>query len=128
MTFRRRPIARRAYPWLAENRGPSLRYELICDGAVRRYPDGREVCVDSYAGRREYLRRLELMLKRQEWRCCLCGKRIRSRDDATEGRAWAQHGAMTGSGRMARSTTAQRTGSVTTKRDNNVETHSRSTA
>jgi hypothetical protein len=83
MMWRRRPIPRRAYPWLAYDRGPSLRYELIGDGAVRRYPDGREVCVDSYAGRREYLKRLELMLKRQEWKCCLCGKQIRSRDDAT---------------------------------------------
>src|SRR5215469_4623162 len=83
MTWRRRPIPRRTYPWLAYDRGPSLRYELICDGAVKRYPDGREVCVDSYAGRREYLKRLELMLKRQEWKCCLCGKQIRSRDDAT---------------------------------------------
>ena len=63
MTFRRRPIPRRAYPWLAQDRGPSLRYRLSEDGSYRIYPDGREVCVDSYAGRREYLRRLELMLK-----------------------------------------------------------------
>ena len=83
MTFRRRPIPRRAYAWLARNRGPSLRYRLSEDGSYRIYPDGREVCVDSYAGRREYLKRLELMLKRQEWKCCLCGKGIRSRDDAT---------------------------------------------
>ena len=59
MTFRRRPIPRRAYPWLAQDRGPSLRYRLSEDGSYRIYPDGREVCVDSYAGRREYVRRLE---------------------------------------------------------------------
>ena len=82
MTFRRRPIPRRAYAWLAENRGPSLRYRLSEDGSYRIYPDGREVCVDSYAGRREYLRRLEAMLERQGWRCILCCKKIRSREDA----------------------------------------------
>lgn len=83
MTFRRRPIPRRAYPWLAQDRGPSLRYRLSEDGSYRIYPDGREVCVDSYAGRREYLRRLEAMLERQGWRCILCCKKIRSREDAT---------------------------------------------
>ena len=61
MTWRRRPIPKRLYPWLAAAKGPSLRYELICNGAVRKYPDGREVCEDSLAGRREYLRRLEAM-------------------------------------------------------------------
>jgi hypothetical protein len=60
MTWRRRPIPKRVYPGLAAAKGPSLRYELICNGAVRKYPDGREVCEDSLAGRREYLRRLEL--------------------------------------------------------------------
>lgn len=59
-----------------------LRYELILDGAVRKYPDGREVCQDNWAGRREYLRRLEVMLTRQNWRCSLCEKRLR-KEDAT---------------------------------------------
>jgi hypothetical protein len=57
MTWRRRPIPKRLYRWFAAAKGPSLRYELICNGAVRKYPDGREVCEDSLAGRREYLRR-----------------------------------------------------------------------
>ena len=60
-----------------------LRYELILDGAVRVYPDGRQVCQDNLAGRREYLRRLEIMLTRQSYRCCLCGERIKSKQDAT---------------------------------------------
>ena len=83
MTMRRRPIPRSAYKWQPSPKGPSLRYELICDGAVRKYPDGREVCQDSFAGRREYLRRLELMVRRQNWVCCLCPERIRSLQDAT---------------------------------------------
>ena len=83
MTWRRRPIPKRLYPWLAAAKGPSLRYELICNGAVRKYLGGREVCEDSLAGRRDYIRRLESMLCRQNWRCCLCCQPIRSRDDAT---------------------------------------------
>jgi len=83
MTWRRRPIPKRLYPWLAAAKGPSLRYELICNGAVRQYPDGREVCEDSFAGRREYLRRLSTMLTRQGNRCCLCCRRIHALHDAT---------------------------------------------
>jgi hypothetical protein len=83
MTWRRRPIPKRLYPGLAAAKGPSLRYELVCNGAVRKYPDGREVCEDSLAGRREYLRRLEAMLNRQGGRCCLCARRIYSLQDAT---------------------------------------------
>jgi hypothetical protein len=67
--IRRRPIPRtRDYP------ESSLRYTAILDGAVRVYPDGRQVCVDSVAGWREYKRRVSVMLQRQEGRCCLCGK------------------------------------------------------
>src|SRR5215469_8292418 len=81
--IRRRPIARSSYRWLPRPKPANiLRYEIILDGAVRKYPDGREVCQDSLLGRREYLRRLEIMLYRQNHRCCLCGERLR-RDDAT---------------------------------------------
>jgi len=83
MTWRRRPIRKCLYPWLAAAKGPSLRYELICNGAIRRYPNGREVCEDSLAGRREYLRRLEAMLTRQGNRCCICCRRIYALHDAT---------------------------------------------
>lgn len=76
MTFRRRPIPRSAYSWKPEPKGPSLRYELILNGAVRRYPDGREVCQDNARGAREYARRVFLMVERQRYRCCLCGKRL----------------------------------------------------
>ena len=64
---RKRPIPRsRYYP------EKSLRYRPILDGAVRVYPDGREVCQDSKAGWLEYNRRVKVMLQRQEGRCCLC--------------------------------------------------------
>jgi hypothetical protein len=48
---------------------PSLRYELVCDGAVRRYPNGREVCCDTAKGRAEYMRRTEEMRLRQHNIC-----------------------------------------------------------
>jgi hypothetical protein len=69
--IRRRPIPRsRDYP------EHSLRYTTILNGAVRVYPGGREVCQDSPAGWREYKRRVELMWRRQNFRCCLCGERL----------------------------------------------------
>ena len=66
---RRRPIPKaRIYP------EHSLRYELIANGSVRKYPDGREVCQDSPAGWREYKRRVSVMLNRQGGRCALCNR------------------------------------------------------
>ncbi len=41
---------------------------------VRIYPCGREVCLDTAAGSREYKRRLQHMVDRQLNRCCLCGQ------------------------------------------------------
>lgn len=71
--IRRRPIPRSRYDSLPGKKPPqSLRYELILAGAVRRYPDGREVCADSKPGRTEYHRRLKVMLQRQNHRCGLC--------------------------------------------------------
>ncbi|HEY1800060.1 MAG TPA: hypothetical protein VGG46_03915 [Terriglobales bacterium] len=72
----RRPIFRQPYRWQPKPKPSSLRYELILDGAVRVYPGGREVCQDSPAGWREYKRRVEVMVQRQNFRCSLCGKRI----------------------------------------------------
>lgn len=69
--IRRRPIPRtRDYP------AESLRYTTILDGAVRVYPDGREVCQDSVAGWREYKRRVSVMLNRQGGRCSLCNRSL----------------------------------------------------
>lgn len=68
---RRRPI-----PRSRDYRPESLRYTTILDGSVRVYKDGREVCQDSAAGWREYKRRVEAMLLRQEGRCSLCRKRL----------------------------------------------------
>jgi hypothetical protein len=50
---------------------PSLRYDLILDGAVRRYHDGREVCTDTAKGRIEYHRRIAVMAMRQHNVCGL---------------------------------------------------------
>lgn len=80
--IRRRPIPRSAYSWSPQPKGPSLRFELILDGAVRQYPNGREVCQDNAAGMREYKRRLRVMLQRQNFRCCLCTGKL-SLADAT---------------------------------------------
>jgi hypothetical protein len=69
--IRRRPISRvRSYP------EHSLRYTTILNGAVRVYPDGREVCQDTPAGYREYKRRVSMMVERQSRRCCLCNRRL----------------------------------------------------
>ena len=69
--IRRRPIPKTsAYP------EQSLRYEVIMDGAVRVYPDGREVCQDNPQGWREYKRRVEVMVQRQDHRCSLCNRRL----------------------------------------------------
>ena len=76
--FRRRPIPRtKLYPSVSQH------FVLSDCGAYRIYREGREVCVDSPAGWREYGRRIDFMLQQQSWKCCLCHKRIRSRHDAT---------------------------------------------
>jgi len=69
--IRRRPIPKtRSYP------EASLRYRTVLNGAVRVYPDGREVCTNSKAGWIEYNRRVKLMWERQGRRCCDCGKAL----------------------------------------------------
>src|SRR4051812_40334634 len=51
-----------------------MRYEVILDGAVRKYPDGREICQNNAKGLAEYRRRTQEMTEQQNWKCCLCGK------------------------------------------------------
>lgn len=70
--IRRRPIPRsHFYP------EQSMRYTVMLDGAVRVYPDGREVCNDhTVAGLKEYKRRIVAMVERQNSKCCLCGKKL----------------------------------------------------
>jgi hypothetical protein len=82
--IRRRPIPRTFYSWQPRPKPESLRYELILGGAVRLYPDGREVCQDSKAGWAEYKRRVEALLRRQNWRCNLCGRRLGLQDATFE--------------------------------------------
>lgn len=71
MTFRRRPILRtKQYPEVSQH------YEIILDGAVRKYRDGREVCQDNASGLRLYKERVREMVQRQDFRCSLCNRRI----------------------------------------------------
>jgi hypothetical protein len=72
MNFRRRPIPKsRAYPDVSQH------YDVILNGAVRRYrSDGREVCQENAAGKREYLRRVQIMVQRQSFRCGDCNRRL----------------------------------------------------
>lgn len=48
----------------------SLRYDLVA-GAYKRYPDGREVCLDNAKGEAEYRYRTHAMACRQRGRCGL---------------------------------------------------------
>lgn len=51
----------------------SLRYNLIQNGAVKQFADGREVClVEKPKGREEYRRRVAQMILRQHGRCRIC--------------------------------------------------------
>jgi hypothetical protein len=79
MIPRRRPIPKtRSYPLVSQH------YETILDGAVRIYPDGREVCTNSKAGWIEYHRRVKLMWERQQRRCCDCGGALALRNATFE--------------------------------------------
>lgn len=69
MNLRRRPILK-SLP----KPESSLRYEVILENAVIRYPDGREVCINTADGMREYKRRVKVMVQRQNFRCCLCNR------------------------------------------------------
>ena len=69
--IRRRPIIRtRVFPEVSQH------YVISPDGAYRTYSDGREVCCDNAAGWREYKRRVQVMVQRQNYRCCLCKRRL----------------------------------------------------
>jgi hypothetical protein len=82
---RRRPIPRSAYSYLAQPKSANaLRFELLLGGAVRKYPDGREVCQDSPKGWAEYKRRVQVMLQRQNFKCCLCKKCLNLADATFE--------------------------------------------
>jgi len=72
MIPRRRPIPRfKLHPEVSQH------FELILDGAVRRYfADDREVCQENAAGRREYLRRVQRMVQRQNFRCAACNRKL----------------------------------------------------
>jgi hypothetical protein len=75
--IRRRPIPRSEFRWSPSPKKPNvLRFELIQGGAVRVYPDGREVCQDNAQGWRIYAERVREMVQRQNYRCSLCGGRI----------------------------------------------------
>jgi len=70
-------IRRRPIPKFREHPEFSQHYELILGGAVRRYhADGREVCQENATGRREYLRRVQSMVQRQNFRCGACNRKL----------------------------------------------------
>lgn len=71
-------IRRRPIPRSRTFRIVSQHYELILNGAARRYHDGREVCQDDALGRRLYAKRVETMVQRQNYRCSLCGRCLRA--------------------------------------------------
>lgn len=50
---------------------------------VMTYADGRQVCAETAAGRREYDRRIRFMVDRQFNRCCLCGQPFMRPEDAS---------------------------------------------
>lgn len=69
-----KPLKRSPLKRKAKKYGKSLRYELILDGAVRKYPDEREICQNTFAGKQEYAKRLADMIYRQGKICCICKK------------------------------------------------------
>jgi len=81
--IRRRPIPRSDCHW---SRGTkpvnSQHYTVNSSNSVRTYSDGREVCQENAQGYQEYTRRVEVMVQRQNYRCCLCKRRL-ARNDAT---------------------------------------------
>jgi hypothetical protein len=52
--------------------------------AVRTMRDGRQICSNTAAGKREYKSRLLEMLSRQESLCCLCGGYLHACDAVFE--------------------------------------------
>ena len=64
--LQRKPIRKKSLR--SRSSKPSLRYEVI-DGSFKRFPDGREVCLDNAAGRAEYAHRTETMRLRQHNVC-----------------------------------------------------------
>lgn len=72
MIRQRKPIARSTKPIRKRRKvkKSSMRYEVI-DGKFRRYPDGREVCLDTARGWVEYYDRTQAMVQRQERVCGL---------------------------------------------------------
>jgi len=72
MIRRRRPIPRsRTFPEISQH------WKYSADRSYRIYADGREVCCDETAiGWREYKRRLETMIQRQNFRCRACNRRL----------------------------------------------------
>ena len=51
--------------------------------AVRIFPNGREVCRNTSAGIKEYRSRREFIYHRDGGICCICGRKIPHKDEAT---------------------------------------------
>lgn len=50
--------------------------------AVIRHEDGREICTNTHAGRKEYRTRRDYMWDRDEGICCICGTYV-EKDEST---------------------------------------------
>lgn len=79
MIRRNKPLKRSSKPIRKRRKAKEFstqHFDLILDGAVRKYKNGREVCQDNVRGKVEYRRRVEEMSLRQRHFCCLCGFRM----------------------------------------------------
>lgn len=82
--IRRRPLPRSIYRWEPKAKVSSLRWEVILGGAAIRMPDGREICQPNAQGDRLYAKRVREMVQRQNFRCCLCKRRLNAADATFE--------------------------------------------
>lgn len=55
-------------------------YVILYDGAVKKFPDGREVCLKTAGGKREYRDRTLAMRLRQHYACSFCGMAMLEED------------------------------------------------
>jgi hypothetical protein len=125
----RKPIARSQKPIRRTRKvkKSSLRYEVVLNGAVRVYPDGREVCQENRAGREEYKRRTLAMANWQENICGICGfgPMLRHQDSESPLQVTFQHGDGRGMGGARRDDRTNVKGNCAAHRGCNGELGSR---
>ena len=80
----RRSTLRRGEPAKAKKRVAAIPARVAAGLAVRITRDGREICQNNAAGRREYQRRRENRWYIDKGICCLCGTFVDPRQATTE--------------------------------------------